>query len=169
MTAAAYLSPMTPSCFALISAHARQPRAPPAGQQSERLTQRKPLRVEPAPRKVAHHEPQVLDADLLPAAAQLALVVDAPHGRELPPDLGPDDVADRAARVAVPGREEHDVGGQLRAVLEEEARLREALDRARRLELDLAVDDLLRRADVCASGVSGAGENRQRGGGDIPR
>ena len=120
-----------------------------------RLTKRKSFRVEPAPRKVAHHEPQVLDTDL--AVAQLAQVVNTARGRELLADPGLDDVADWVARVTVADREEHDVGVHLRAVLKEEALLREALDRARGLELDLAVDNFLRRADVCGSGVSGAG------------
>ena len=50
----------------------------------------------------------------------------------------------------VPSGVHDDVGLELAAVVELEASLREALDLAVVLDLDLAVDDQLARAHVCA-------------------
>lgn len=95
-----------------------------------------------------HHAPQILHTNLLPRTTRLALIVEVPDRVELLSDLLADDRAHGRARVAEAAREDDDVRLELGAVLEDHALFREALDGPRGLDLDLAVDDHLRRADV---------------------
>ena len=60
-------------------------------------------------RERTHHRPAVLDTHLLPGGADLAVVVQAPDGRDLLAELRAQDVAHRATRVAVAGGKEEDV------------------------------------------------------------
>ena len=57
----------------------------------------------------------------------------------------------KSGTLNVPGGVHDDVGLEFAAVVEFEARLGEALDLAVVLDLDLAVDDQLARADVCVA------------------
>ena len=107
------------------------------------------LRMEPAQRKVAHHEVQPRDAAPAPTAVKLTLLVQAPNGLEVLRDLRAGEAPDEVFGVAVARAADDDVRGELGPVLEHDAVLGEVRDLGVVLDLDLAVDDELAAPDVC--------------------
>ena len=141
-----------------------------AANSGRELTKSERLGEEPAPGKVAHHVPRILDlrADLTPGGPQLALAVQTPDRSELLSVLLAKDVGEGATGVVeaveiyiikarsdkgnkrcdVPSSKQHDVGVDLAAILELETMTSETLDLSAVLDLDLAVDDLLASTDI---------------------
>ena len=110
-----------PSCFALISAGVIVSDDIGAERKHEGRTKCKVLREEPAHRKVAHHEPEVGQADLAPHAAELALGVEPPDGRDQLAHLGAHELGDRVARlreavIALSARVRYDGKGETHPV-----------------------------------------------------
>ena len=104
--------------------------------------------MEPAQSKVPHHEVQPRNTTPSPHAVQLPLVVYAPHRIYIFNDIWTNKLLDQVSDIAKPGGTDHDVGWQLRVVLEDYAVLREVRNQGVVLEPDFTVDDELAAAMV---------------------
>ena len=115
----------------------------------ERLDlQREHAGIIPAEGEIAAKEPEAGMARLPPHSPQLALLVKAPDVFDAVRQRISKDLPRLRAHVLVPGREDDLVRVQLRPVPEAHGVRQDLVDLLALLDLDLAVDDELRRAHV---------------------
>ena len=104
--------------------------------------------MKPAQAKVPQHEVQPRNTTPSPHAVQLPLFVYAPHRIYIFNDIRANKLLDQVPDIAEPGSTDHDVGWQLRTILEDYTVLREVRNQGIVLEPDFTVDDELTTAMV---------------------